>query len=934
MEYRKGSEWRRWDLHVHTPHSVLCNSFGPNFDNYAKVLFEKAVEKDIAVIGVTDYFCISGYKELKLIQQERLTQILEKGIADKASKILLLPNIEFRIDVLADGNRVNFHVVFSDDVEIEDIEQNFLQELKVTCEGIPQNSDEDRKLSRRTLEQIGQSLKAQHSPFALESDIFVGMKNVYVSHKDISKVLDKILFNGKYLLGVAADEDLSRISWNSQGHLTRKVLIQKSDLLFASNPNTIRWGLGKLGYDNPADFENEFKSLKPCIHGSDAHGYDNLFCPREQRNCWIKADPTFEGLKQIICEPKERVRIQETSPEDDFKKIYFNNIKAGGVIITGEKVEFAPTDIDLNKNLVAIIGGRGTGKSLLLDSLLKSFKTSKDINGDRFSKISPDFFETVFCKADGTSIKTSLMAPQGLSYLHVRQGEIKDIAESPYELGNRIKSLLEINYADGNDEDLDCIDVINKINELRQWFQQKDKNDCYCNTEDYCINAISYYTNLITNITSKDTQDTVESYKNNQQIANQDINYIGLIDNKINEILKFQESFNSFINSLNIYMPSDFEPLLNTWNFSIIISQLNEYKSKLENRNKSLLKENEVIKNKLIESGINQDISTLLEKVSELQKNLSWFENHKRIIAERRNELELLVGSRNSLTDVVKKNLQNEKVQIDQAYANLKNGKDGWTEAQKSLVNNILIDIEISAEIIFDENKFYNGIWDILNGTKFRASARGTGLDKMKQMIGVHSLEDFYSLCSGVSICINNDDEKVTIDDIQSQSDLFISNAIYSLYEYIYLKQYYREYLKVVPRLTYKGKPPEKLSIGQRGTFYLCLRLATDPFGSPFVFDQPEDDLDNEFITNTLVPIFTEIKKYRQVIIATHNANLVVNADAEQVIVAHNNEEIITFTSGSLENKDIKENVCRILEGGKDAFMSRENKYGFKIRQK
>jgi DNA repair ATPase RecN len=72
-----------------------------------------------------------------------------------------------------------------------------------------------------------------------------------------------------------------------------------------------------------------------------------------------------------------------------------------------------------------------------------------------------------------------------------------------------------------------------------------------------------------------------------------------------------------------------------------------------------------------------------------------------------------------------------------------------------------------------------------------------------------------------------------------------------------------------------------------------------------------------------------KIKKYRQVIIVTHNANLVVNADAEQVIVAKNNDEILQYESGSIENISIREQICNILEGGKDAFNKREQKYGF-----
>ena len=108
----------------------------------------------------------------------------------------------------------------------------------------------------------------------------------------------------------------------------------------------------------------------------------------------------------------------------------------------------------------------------------------------------------------------------------------------------------------------------------------------------------------------------------------------------------------------------------------------------------------------------------------------------------------------------------------------------------------------------------------------------------------------------------------------------------------------------------YKGKEVNKFSVGQRGTFYVCMKLATDPFGSPFVFDQPEiDDLDNEFIMAQLVPLFRKIKKYRQVIIVTHNANLVVNTDAEQIIVADNQGENIRYRAGSVEDGNVKENA-------------------------
>ena len=87
--------------------------------------------------------------------------------------------------------------------------------------------------------------------------------------------------------------------------------------------------------------------------------------------------------------------------------------------------------------------------------------------------------------------------------------------------------------------------------------------------------------------------------------------------------------------------------------------------------------------------------------------------------------------------------------------------------------------------------------------------------------------------------------------------------------------------------------------------------------------------MDNQFIIKELVDLFKELKKYRQVIIITHNANLVINADAEQVIIAKNDNERLKYYCGSLENSNINKQICEILEGGKEAFEKREQKYNF-----
>jgi predicted ATPase len=98
----------------------------------------------------------------------------------------------------------------------------------------------------------------------------------------------------------------------------------------------------------------------------------------------------------------------------------------------------------------------------------------------------------------------------------------------------------------------------------------------------------------------------------------------------------------------------------------------------------------------------------------------------------------------------------------------------------------------------------------------------------------------------------------------------------------------------------------------------------------PIIIDQPEDHLDNDFIYSDLVATIRGAKEKRQVIIVTHDANLVVNGDSEQVIVAkYQNGQIDHQINGSLENPDIRLRVAKILEGGDEAFKKREQKYQF-----
>jgi energy-coupling factor transporter ATP-binding protein EcfA2 len=141
---------------------------------------------------------------------------------------------------------------------------------------------------------------------------------------------------------------------------------------------------------------------------------------------------------------------------------------------------------------------------------------------------------------------------------------------------------------------------------------------------------------------------------------------------------------------------------------------------------------------------------------------------------------------------------------------------------------------------------------------------------------------------------------------------------------------YSTDHITVRYSVDYDGVDIRKLSPGTRGIVLLLLYLALDDADDrPLIIDQPEENLDPKSIYDELVGLFIDAKSKRQVIMATHNANLVINTDADQIIIASAGPHVsgdlppITYLSGGLERADIRQVVCEILEGGEEAFRER-----------
>ena len=362
-EYQRGSEWRRWDLHVHTPGTIKNDKYtGSSIEEKWNTFYTDIttyigdgtdIARNVVALGITDYLSVENYK--KVLIDNRLPATVK----------LVLPNVEMRMYPLSKQSGINIHFLF-DPAIVNDLDDRFFSQMSITYGG---------RTYTATKSQLIQLGRAVSSSVVDEDDAYkIGVGQFIPSFDSIKSIFDKdadlrekviiVVSNGSNdgVTGAANHscyfDSSSRVS---DFDATRQAIYQFADAIFSANQNDIDYFLGKRA-DSPDKVIQKCGSLMPCIHGCDAHENSKIFEPDQKRYCWIKADPTFNGLKQVLYEPEQRVRISELIPEQ--KPDYY-------VI---DRIEFKDTDFQtqpvvFNDKLTCIIGGKSTGKSILLHNL-------------------------------------------------------------------------------------------------------------------------------------------------------------------------------------------------------------------------------------------------------------------------------------------------------------------------------------------------------------------------------------------------------------------------------------------------------------------------------------------------------------------------------------------------------------------------------------
>ncbi|MCL1123419.1 TrlF family AAA-like ATPase [Shewanella surugensis] len=393
-KYPRGSEWRKWDLHIHTPASFhwsgkRFNADPKSLDNADLVdeMIDALNSAEPAVFAFMDYWTFDGWFALK----HRLSQ---PGAPELTKTVF--PGIELRLVAPMTG-RLNAHVLFSDTIEDQYL-RDFKTALEIALINRPLSDHSLKCLARH----VGDDLlnKKGYQRCEVNDDdskaLEAGSKIAEITCDSYKKAILNVPDNKAIgFMPFNTNDGLADIKWNE--HYSYCLGLFDSSPIFETRL-TDTWaafvGIETKGNEKwISNFQLALKNIpRLAISGSDAHRFIGESGNKDRRGygdypsekaTWIKANPTFEGLQQAIKEPAKRSFIGEQPPKkklfNENRSLFIDKLeinKSSDSTLNDEWLN--QTRLDLNPDLIAIIGNKGSGKSALADitALLGNSKQS------------------------------------------------------------------------------------------------------------------------------------------------------------------------------------------------------------------------------------------------------------------------------------------------------------------------------------------------------------------------------------------------------------------------------------------------------------------------------------------------------------------------------------------------------------------------------
>lgn len=842
-------------------------------------MLAKAVcENELAAIAITDHF---------IIDKDRITNI--RGLLPSTT---IFPGVELRTD----KGDTNIHVIliFSDQIDLNTLSEDF-NVFKRDAKN-PDNNDK-----------------------------------IYWDYNDICAFAQK----HNALISIHAGSKDKGVDTQISNALPINQAVKEE---FAKTVSIFEVGKEKDIDDYKKYVFPDIKSTKPLIICSDSHDPRN-YHPAHQ--LWIKSDPTFNGLKQIIYEPDERVCISDYRPQEKAPYHIIDSISISDDLFQKDEIVF-------NKNLTCIIGGKSTGKSILLHNLARAIdpdqvSENSDISLGRRKTDKDKKALTLEIESSKLDVKWGNgKSGENQSIIYIPQSYLNRLADSSQETtridelvervllkrtdtdGNKLQKQKDALIQSLNDKKTENTNTVLEIVRLNESIKQLKSQISELGGRDSVEKEI-HRLKPERDATAKELNITEEDIKKYDQA----VSTITAKEAFVEEISKEIKSISSLssvvqssidLSSFSKETEEQIEAIVQkiigeanrTWNVQKeqLIAFLSEKLKIAEKECVAALATRDSLKGKIESSN---HIKELAQKISDEEAVLQTIISKEKVLNDEQEKQDIAISNISSSCVDFKKDYEDYACYIS----------ENANTDDSGLTYEVLIPLRVD---------------DFLN--KWRELFRENNPQNRK-LIDTETFSDSAFTKELLAEIIKKDlSGELTTLKAGENTENTLRSILTDWYNIKYVVKMGDDSVNV-------------MSPGKKALVLLQLLIDLDETDCPILIDQPEDDLDNRSIFEQLIPFIKKKKAVRQIIVVTHNANIVIGADAEEVIIANQNgtdspnKDSVHFSyrSGSIENdypllkengsvedgilakQGIQQHICDILEGGEKAFEKRKNKY-------
>lgn len=979
-----GSTWLRWDPHVHAPGTVFNDQFKGEWDAYLTGLEQS--NPPIRALGVTDYYLLDCYRMVRQAKSEGRLPDCQ----------LIFPNVEMRLDLATGaGAWVNIHLLVNPerDNHLEELER-FLKRLKLDAHGdsfccSPEDLMKLGRAAEGTIADDRAALRAGAGQFKVS---FNDLRSEY-GKSDWAKQNILVAVAGSQGDGTSGVRD-------SADRTLREEVEAFAHVIFSSSPAQREFWLGRKALA-PEKLIERYAGLKPCLHGSDGHSVERSGTPDAQRYSWIKGAPIFDSLHQAWIDPASRAFVGEAPPPGATPSEVISSVTiAGAPWLQTPAIPLNPGLVAIigarGSGKTALAEMIAAGCDAHLDALPpQSFmmRAREHLDGARASiswqtgevderSLDPDTWDASdrYPRARYLSQQfvDELCSADGMT--DALLGEVERVIFEAHPLSERdgaidfadLREMRSERYRNARDREEDALATLSE--RISVEIEKTKLVDGYKGQVRDKEGVIARLGEDRNKLVAKGSEQRVARLEALTAAAEKVRSFVRHFKNREQQLLLMQDEVQSFRNS---QAPEDLRTVRERHLSSGIKDPdwdnfLLRYSGDVDAVLKSGVADAQTHSRNwkgttpatvdpaapLVADGAvleREPLARLEAEIARLQGQISI----DRDTAQRFTAVSNRITSETELLGRIKEKLTDAEGADGRLIGLLAEREASYVRVFEAVLaeQQLLADLyaPIRARLEASVGTLGKLSFTICRHADLESWAnRGEALlDLRKQgpFRGRGTLHDVASKmlkAAWESGCEQDVAAAMKRFRDEHQADLLThapvprtEQAEYRVWSRKLAQWLYgTDHITVRYSVDYDGTDIRKLSPGTRGIVLLLLYLGLDDQDErPLIIDQPEENLDPKSIYDELVGLFIQAKSKRQVIMVTHNANLVINTDADQIIVAHAGTHPvgqlppISYRSGGLEDPDIRKAVCDILEGGEHAFRERARRLRVRLKR-